>query len=260
VRDALRAALLHSPALREVSAIQSDPLHLWAVTREGNEITINLDSLHASVRGASQQTRERAVDQFAAATLDVASNVDRKIHAGAVDQLIPLIKSLAWFEARSTNRIVRRPVVADLNVVYAFDWPTVTNYVDRKELEGLSVPLDRVHEVAVENLRSRIPRHIATRGDGKSFLLMAGGNLEASLILLDEVWDQVAAQVRGEIVACVVARDVCLVTGTKVAGGLQSLVEARDRLCAEGLPAHFISTTLICRSGLEWIEFSSGQS
>ena len=44
-------------------------------------------------------------------------------------------------------------------------------------------------------------------------MLTAGGNYEATLILLPEVWESVAEMVSGQIVAAVPARDVLYFTG-----------------------------------------------
>jgi hypothetical protein len=44
-------------------------------------------------------------------------------------------------------------------------------------------------------------------------MLTAGGNYEATLILLPEIWESVSQMVSGHIVAAVPARDLLYVTG-----------------------------------------------
>ncbi len=50
------------------------------------------------------------------------------------------------------------------------------------------------------------------KGD-RIVMLTAGGDYEATLILLPEVWDSVSQMVSGQIVAAVPARDVLYFTG-----------------------------------------------
>ncbi len=109
--------------------------------------------------------------------------------------------------------------------------------------------------MALSNLRARLTTQFGRRGDDKSFIFTAGGNYEASLILLDEVWEKLGSSIPKDILVCVLARDLCIVSSTALLGGLESLVAARDRCCAEGMPSNFISKTLLRRRGKEWIEF-----
>lgn len=53
---------------------------------------------------------------------------------------------------------------------------------------------------------------LAHKGD-RIVMLTAGGNYEATLLLLPEVWESVSSMVSGHIVAAVPARDIIYVTG-----------------------------------------------
>ena len=255
IRYTLQATLQQSDAFTAVSVASHEPFQLWAVTTEGNELSVNLVNLYGDVRRATPDDRERLLADFATSMVDSARLVDSGTPVPVLDQLVALIKSAAWLDRASAVAVPRRHLVADLNVVYAFDRPNVTSYASAAQLERLAVPLDRIHEIAINNLRSRLPREIPTRGDGKSFLLMVGGNYEASLVLVDEVWERLAASVLGDAIVCVLARDLCLVTGSRTPGGIESLRRAKDRMFAGGPPSYFISTTLIRRHDSQWVEY-----
>jgi uncharacterized protein YtpQ (UPF0354 family) len=137
-------------------------------------------------------------------------------------------------------------VVGDLYVVYAFDQRSSMRFARWTELDRFGRSRSELRQIALTNLRARLPSKIGTHGDDKSFLLVADGNHEASLILLDEIWERLESLIPGNIIVCVLARDVCLVTATGVPGGIESLVTARDRCCASG-PSNFISKTLLQR-------------
>lgn len=148
--------------------------------------------------------------------------------------------------------LATEPIAADLALVYAFDRTDSVAYATRARLDALGLSGARLRATALQNLRARLPAELGTRGNDQTFMFLAGGNYESSLILLDEVWDQLRETLKGDPVVCAVARDVCLVTSTGTPGGIQALVGARDQLCSGGAPADFISTALLRRVGTGW--------
>jgi uncharacterized protein YtpQ (UPF0354 family) len=55
------------------------------------------------------------------------------------------------------------------------------------------------------------------------------GTLEASLLLVDHLWPQVARAVAGETIVAVPSRDVLAVSGTEITNGIETLRWAVDR-------------------------------
>src|SRR5256885_92520 len=87
---------------------------------------------------------------------------------------------------------------------------------------------------------------IERHGEGPWYLLTAGGDYVASILLLDEVWQQLEEEIDGDIVAVVPARDVLLFTSSKSSEGLVRIRDkARD--IAQG-GHHTVSETLIRRT------------
>lgn len=107
---------------------------------------------------------------------------------------------------------VERRLVPDLLVFYAFDAGSHYEIVAYRDLEQLGITADELHERALLNLRGLKLEVRAHKGD-RITMLTAGGNYEATLILLPEVWESVSQMVSGHIVAAVPARDVLYVTG-----------------------------------------------
>ena len=76
--------------------------------------------------------------------------------------------------------------------------------------------------LAIANLRRILPE-VQRHGDGPWYLLTAGGDYVRSLLPFNEIWDQLADTVKGQIVATVPTRDVLLFTGAESAEGVQAI-------------------------------------
>jgi uncharacterized protein YtpQ (UPF0354 family) len=110
------------------------------------------------------------------------------------------------------NSPVQRRLVADLVIFYAFDVGAHYEIVSNKDLTRLDITPDELHDRALTNLRELKLEVRAHKGE-RTLMLTAGGNYEATLVLLPEVWGSVSPMVSGQIVALVPARDVLLFTG-----------------------------------------------
>jgi len=141
--------------------------------------------------GASAKTLNRVVPRIYVALPD----------AGAAD--ITLSKA---------DSHVERRLVADLLAFYAFDAGSHYEIVAYRDLAELGITADELHEQALLNLRGLKLDVRAHKGD-RIIMLTAGGNYEATLILLPEIWESVSQMVSGQLVAAVPARDVLYVTG-----------------------------------------------
>lgn len=253
LRQAFRAALAGHAELADVSPAD-DALTLNVVTRGGNRCAVDLTNLFADAQRALPEERGGLFQQHVATALETARTTDGAGAAPSIDQLVPTVKGQSWVDtARSMGNLAIEPLVADLHVAYAFDRKHSIAYASESDLVSLGIDHPTLRQTALDNLRRLLPKEISTRGDGKSFIFTAGGNYEASLLLLDEVWDQLSLP--GSILACALTRDICLVTGTGVAGGLDSLRSAADRICAAGPPSNYISRTILQRDARAWRPF-----
>lgn len=120
---------------------------------------------------------------------------------------------------------VQRQLVADLLVFYAFDADSHYEIISCKNLKQLGVTADELHERALHNLGG-LQLQVRAHKVDRIFAFTAGGNYEATLILLPEVWKSVSQMVSGRIVAAVPARDILFVTGD---ADPENLAEMRRR-------------------------------
>ena len=107
---------------------------------------------------------------------------------------------------------VEMPLIADLIVLYGFDLGSCFVLVARRDLARLGVTPDELHRHAIANLRALDLRVEAHQGD-RTMMLTAGGDYEATLLLLPEIWESVAPMAPGRLVVSVPARDVVYFTG-----------------------------------------------
>ena len=105
---------------------------------------------------------------------------------------------------------VIRPWQADLAVVYAYDDGKIFKLLQKKDIPK-SYSIDKIHSIALDNLRhylsNHLDRHYLQYG-GMAYT--CGGNFEASLILLPEIWDELQEHIEGSIVFIIPAQDVFL--------------------------------------------------
>jgi len=249
--EAFQLALVQQPEIAGVT-FGDDLFRLNVLTKSGKQFPVYLNNLFADASRAPPDERAQLVKDHLANAIAAARRPEGEAIRPRTDQLVPTVKGQSWIDAVPAKDLAFEHIVADLFTVYAFDEPQSVQYARWADLEQFGLDRSVLRQTALENLRRRLPPKIGTRGDGKSFILTAGGNYEASLILLDDVWDQLAPTIAGDIIACVLARDICLVTGTKTMGGLESLLAAQPRVCARALPSYFVSRTLIRKAGRTW--------
>jgi uncharacterized protein YtpQ (UPF0354 family) len=215
---------------------------------------ITLEELLANLGGVPLTEREEIVRRHLAGSFEMAGAQGESAAAPERDQLIPLIKSSAWLASLPTPDLVTTPLVADLHIVYAFDLAHSMTYARRHQLDALALASDELLPLALENLRTRLAP-LRRQGDGTSFIFVAGGDYEASLILFDDLWERLGTELPGELVACVLTRDLCPFTSTGTPGGVAGMIATCDDICADGPPANFISRTLLRRRAGRWERF-----
>ena len=106
--------------------------------------------------------------------------------------VVPLIRVLA---AEETGRVIEvtdedwpvtRPFCADLIVNYAVDLPSHFALINAWQLAEHGMTEDELHRLAMGNLPKRLPP-IELHGEAPKFMVTAGGNFEATLLLVDDL-------------------------------------------------------------------------
>jgi uncharacterized protein YtpQ (UPF0354 family) len=144
---------------------------------------------------------------------------------------------------------VDRPLVGDLHVLYAFDMDSHYVLFAQRDLVRLGVSKEELHERAIQNLRAMNLEVRAHKGD-RIFMLTAGGNYEATLLLLPEIWESVSSMVSGNIIAAVPARDILYVTGDGTEEDLADLRRWTSKMLEEADKP--LSRMFVRWTGSEW--------
>lgn len=177
------------------------------------------------------------------------------------DEIIPMIKDDRFFSqsdprlSGGIKKVASMHLAADLHVVFAQDLPTRLRYLFTEDLETLELELNQdLIELTVRNLRERIPEMKVYR-DGPLRMVECGGAFEASLLLDPELWDELANDLRGELLAVVPARDLLIVTGSGHPQGLSRLREMIESVNRNEEVAYAVSNTILVRRAGEWRAF-----
>jgi uncharacterized protein YtpQ (UPF0354 family) len=168
-------------------------------------------------------------------------------------RIIPVIKDRQWLdELHNTLKAkgVAQQHLADrfnneLVIVYAQDDPNRMRYLTTQEDFGLS--REELKSLAIANLKRVLPK-IEMRSVGDVSLMSAGGNYEASLLLIDDIWSSGQIQVNGDIVVAIPTRDTLLVTGSRSRSGLKLVRELTAKFKAQG-PYELTDTLFRYRDG-----------
>lgn len=147
---------------------------------------------------------------------------------------------------------VLAPFVAELVVMYAFDHPDRFEYITRRRLREIGLSESDLQALALANLPRRLPK-IEMHGASPCHMITAGGNFEATLLLLDALWDQLAEHLPGEPMAVVPARDLLFVTGSGHAQAAEFLEHVANQELED--PRHALSRCLLVRRGGRWQRF-----
>jgi uncharacterized protein YtpQ (UPF0354 family) len=242
--------------LGNVKLTVSAPRTIELALPDGAAARISLDNLAARLRNARGDERVAAVDEYVAAVAESAAQL-----LGSSDEaepsaanVVPLVRDAQFIaqlpRGSSGSEIFAEQLVADFVVVYAFDLPRTLRYASREDLERVGLdPGPTLRSQALANLSARLG-NIEDRGDDRVGMLTVGGTFESSLLLIDELWQQLEPTLAGSLVVSVPSRDVVLYTGTGVPGGLEAMIGLRDRVLNGG--DHLLTSTLLRREGSTW--------
>lgn len=172
-----------------------------------------------------------------------------------LETVIPLLRGLRIVEGPTeavvvgANAPVTAEFVGDIRIVYVFDEGALYRWATRGELEALGITLDELDRRAYSNLLAKC-RQLQLRVDasptGLTSLVMIGEDLEASLLMNGHIWNHLAEQMPGPLVAVCPAKDVLAVGCLAVHGSLKELREGARRVIAGG-------GAVVSTQTLEWM-------
>ena len=124
------------------------------------------------------------------------------------------------------------PINSELIVAYAEDSPRSVRYLTPSDLSRLNLAVADMRRLSVANLERILPEPEIRNLDG-IYQITAGGDHDASLLLLDSLWRSGKIQVNGEIVAAIPSRDRLLVAGSADADGLAKIARIAQGIFAQ---------------------------
>lgn len=126
------------------------------------------------------------------------------------------------------------PILKDIGhgllVGYIVDMGTHFSYVQQRHLMASGVTENELHKNAVHNLASLAEINAKVQQYGNIYVVLMGGNFEASLILLNEFWSEWYSQLAlNNFVAAFPARDILAFTDSSNEQGITELKELCSR-------------------------------
>lgn len=148
---------------------------------------------------------------------------------------------------------VLTPLGADFAIAYLVDNGNEFVHVQERHLVQLDGRRDRLARLGLHNLKRLAGERMEVRAYNRIFAVFLDGHFEASLSLLNTLWDEtLAGMVSGGVVLAMPARDVLAFCGADDERGIRELRELVDRVWADGTPDHAISRDLFRRHEQRW--------
>jgi hypothetical protein len=147
---------------------------------------------------------------------------------------------------------ILRPLAHGLHVAYVVDAGDRFQYVQRRDIEAAGLGEEQLHSLAVRNLAAFAERHAEVRPYGSIYVVLAGGNFEASVLLVDEFWTTWYTDLAPNgFIAAAPARDVLAFGDADSPAVLRELEAVIARLRA-GPVDHPLTNRLLRRSVSGW--------
>jgi uncharacterized protein YtpQ (UPF0354 family) len=150
------------------------------------------------------------------------------------------------------------PVVTDLGnglgVVYLVDEGEHLTYVQHHHLTAINANPKGLHEMGLINLSKRAEQKLRMVNQGAIYGLLLDGQFEASLILLDDLWDKTLAHLAPNgFIAALPSRDVLAFCDARSAQGIAELRSIVNRIFPDG--DHLLTRELYQRRNGQWTPF-----
>jgi len=103
---------------------------------------------------------------------------------------VPADDPMPALKVEGDNAPVLKRLGCGLVVAYLVDQGDRFSYIQGRDLRATGINADQLHARAVANLEKLAEGRVTIRKYGAIWALFCEGNFEASLILLDEMWDR----------------------------------------------------------------------
>jgi uncharacterized protein YtpQ (UPF0354 family) len=214
------------------------PLELQLVGRDGTEQSSFLENAFTEYQahpGLQTEVLEKFTSALRETLEDTHDRIDRT-------RIVPVIKDAAYIEdvRRALESRGHGAAAAqaydrynsELVVLYAEDTPKNMRFLTEENVRELGIEREELRALAIQNLRN-VLANVELTGENGLYLVSAGGDYEASLLLMDSLWTSGQIKVSGEIVVAIPARGVLVVTGSENKPALKKVRELAVKTAAE---------------------------
>lgn len=219
VQDTLGRMQVAVVAMPEVRSAQVDwaDLSLTVVRQDGTELVLYPDNLDLTLKGLTNAAdQEAAIVAHVMAALGDVSDDATGLTPESLPKLLPVIGPedlYAQFARRAdtADPLVTQPWLPGLAIYLVIDAETSLSYLTTVNLAETRHPADALFARALANLSERAPwaRVQEVSADPWIGILLLDGTYEGSLLLVPEIWNDLAEK-HGQIGAAHPARGVVL--------------------------------------------------
>ena len=185
-------------------------------------------------------------------------NMDMSVQT---ENVVPVIRAISELQemkvlataagAKKQAGMLHEAYNDELVICYAVDTKNNIRYLQDKDLETIKLPKDSLLPVAIKNLEGRLS--IRTEDLNGVYMFVAGGNYEASIILMQDRWTREQLPVDGDFVIAIPSRDVLLVTGSRNKEGIKKIKEFAKKTYGQG--SYSVSENLFKWDGKRFSKF-----
>lgn len=203
-----------------------------------NDIRISVDNAYKEY-----QHNPSSIQKIFSKYLTVTSELYTRREKIDVDRIVPIIKPVSYLDdVRSAAKKmgggqdvegVYENYNDQLIIAYAEDTKNSIRYLTHDDLKVLSIKTDSLKSIATRNL-DKLLTNIQRRGGNGVFMLTAGGDYEASIILLDNILTRESLPVNGDFVIAIPNRDMLLITGSNDKAGISKIKEIATKSFENG--------------------------
>jgi uncharacterized protein YtpQ (UPF0354 family) len=200
---------------------------------QDNDIRISVDNAYKEYQ-AVPDSLQKVLTKY----LTVTSELYRPKENISIDRIVPIIKPVSYLDdiknvagkmgATKDIEGIYEKYNDQLLIVYAEDTKNSIRYLTHDDIKSLSVSEDSIKQIAVRNL-DRLLTSIQRKGSDGVYMLTAGGDYEASIILLNDVLTKESLPVDGDFVIAIPNRDMLLITGSNDKAGILKIREVAKK-------------------------------
>lgn len=203
-----------------LSIAQEQPL----ILNLNNELVVSLDAAYREYRNDPTRLQELLDNYIQSVAEVVSAEFDTDLH---IEQLLPVIKHKSYVDsagklqaqdsdATTGEGLYFESLNSELVVLFVQDNARSVRFLSRASVAQLGVATEQLRQRAVQNFRKRLSGVQSQQRDDV-FLFQLDGFYEASLLLVDELWQSAALKVAGELLVTVPSRDILMFTGARSA-------------------------------------------